>query len=63
MEQNNVQINLSIPENYRNLLRRMAAERMLSDPSEVVSGASIASELLVKALRELAGETKKEGGN
>ncbi|HQB28786.1 MAG TPA: hypothetical protein PLO29_07530 [Paludibacter sp.] len=60
---NNVQINLSIPEQYRNLLRRMAAERVMSDPSEVVTGSSIATELLVTALKEISGETKKEGGN
>jgi len=59
---NNVQINLSIPEQYRNLLRRMAAERVMSDPSEVVTGASIATELLVTALKEISGETKSEGG-
>ena len=60
---NNVQINLSIPEQYRNLLRRMAAERVMSDPSEVVTGSSIATELLVTALKEVSGEMKKEGGN
>jgi len=58
---NNVQINLSIPEQYRNLLRRMAAERVMSDPSEVVTGSSIATELLVAALKEVSGETKKKG--
>lgn len=56
---NNVQINLSIPEQYRNLLRRMAAERVMSDPSEVVTGSSIATELLVTALKEISGETKE----
>jgi hypothetical protein len=59
---NNVQINLSIPEQYRNLLRRMAAERVMCDPSQVVTGASIATDLLLTALRKLAGE-KNEGGN
>jgi len=58
----NVQINLSIPEQYRNLLRRMAAERVMSDPSQVVTGASIATELLVTALKEISGEIKSEGG-
>ena len=57
----NVQINLSIPEQYRNLLRRMAAERVMSDPREVVTGASIATELLVTTLKEISGEMKKEG--
>lgn len=60
---NNVQINLSIPEQYRNLLRRMAAERVMSDPSHSVTGASIATELLLTALKEITGETKSEGEN
>ena len=57
-----IQINLAIPERYRNLLRRMAAERVMSDPSQVTTGASIATELLLGALKEIAGETK-EGEN
>jgi len=56
---NNVQINLSIPERYRDLLRRMAAERVMSDPSQVVTGASIATELLLSALKNIAGEGGK----
>ena len=59
----NVQINLSIPERYRNLLRRMAAERIMENPAQVVTGASIATELLLNALKEVAGETTKEGEN
>jgi hypothetical protein len=39
----------------------MAAERVMSDPSEVVTGASIATELLVTALKSISGEKKKEG--
>jgi len=56
-----IQLNMAIPERYRNLLRRMAAERMMSDPSEVITGTSIATEILLTALREINGETKKEG--
>jgi len=58
-----IQLNLAIPERYRNLLRRMAAERVMSDPSQVVTGASIATEMLLNALKEVAGETAQEGGN
>jgi len=58
----NVQINLSIPEHYRNLLRKMAAEKMMKDPSQVVTGASIATELLLEALKKIMGETER-GGN
>jgi hypothetical protein len=61
-EEKRIQINLAIPECYRNLLRRMAAERMMEDPSEIVSGTSIATEILLSALTEIAGEAK-EGEN
>jgi hypothetical protein len=56
-----IQLNLAIPERYRNLLRRMAAERMMSDPNQIVSGTSIASELLLTELKKIAGEDIKEG--
>jgi len=59
----NVQLNLAIPEHYRNLLRRMAAEKVMNDPSEVVTGASIATELLLQALREISEEEKNGGEN
>ena len=54
-----IQLNMVIPERYRNLLRRMAAERVMSDPSQVVTGASIATELLLSALKNIAGEGGK----
>lgn len=59
----NVQINLSIPEHFRNLLRKMAAERVMGDPTEVVTGASIAAELLLATLRETLTQEKNEGEN
>lgn len=58
-----IQLNLSIPERYRNLLRRMAAERVMENPGQIVTGASIATELLLTALNKITGETTKEGGN
>ncbi len=54
-----VQLNLAIPEQYRNLLRRMAAERMMSDPCRVITGSSLAAELLITTLQEITGETKE----
>lgn len=64
MEQSkNVQINLSIPERYRNLLRRMAAERVMENPDQVVTGASIATALLLEALKEIGHCDQEEGGN
>lgn len=58
-----IQMNLAIPEQYRNLLRRMAAERVMNDPGQVVTGSTIATELLLSKLKEISGELKKEGGN
>ena len=48
-----IQINLAIPEHYRDLLRKLAAERILEDPGQVVSGASIATDILIAALNEI----------
>ena len=56
-----IQMNLAIPERYRNLLRRMAAEKMMENPEQVVTGTSIATEMLLNALKEIVGETKREG--
>ena len=33
-DEKKIQINLAIPERYRNLLRRMAAERMMANPEQ-----------------------------
>ena len=48
-----IQLNLAIPEHYRDLLRKLAAERILEDPGQVVSGASIATDILIAALKEI----------
>ena len=55
-----IQINLVIPTHFRDLLRKMAAKQNLKDPGQVVSGASIAAEILITALKEIQG---KEGQN
>ena len=60
-EENKIQLNLSIPERYRNLLRRMAAERIMENPGQIISGTSIATEILLTELKRIAGETTKEG--
>jgi hypothetical protein len=56
-----IQLNLAIPESYRNLLRRMAAKRMMKNPNEVVTGTSIATELLLCALDEIGKFDNEEG--
>ncbi len=52
MNQNNfVQVNMALPEHYRNLLRKMAAKRNLENPSHrVASGTSVAIEILTDHL-------------
>lgn len=57
----NVAFMLSIPEKYRNLLRKMAAERNLSNPNEVTSAARIGSMIIIDYLRAL--ESKDGGSN
>ena len=57
-----VHFNIFIPEHYRNLLRKMAAEKMMENPGKVVTGASIAAEILLSALDEI-GKFKQEGEN
>ncbi|MDM7987102.1 MAG: hypothetical protein QUS13_07210 [Smithella sp.] len=59
---NNVQLNLSIPERYRSLLRRMAAERVMENPNLVATGSSIATELLMSALNDIGKFDDEEGG-
>jgi hypothetical protein len=59
-----IQINLAIPEHYRNQLRRMAAEKMIKNPWQTTTGTAIATKLLLKALDEIEksneeGETEK----
>jgi hypothetical protein len=56
------QLNLAIPERYRNLLRRMAAERMMKNPWQTITGTAIATKLLLSALDEI-GKFNDEGGN
>jgi hypothetical protein len=58
-----IQINLAIPESYRNFLRRMAAERMMQNPEQPITGTGVATELLLAALNEIGKfnvENKKE---
>ena len=62
-DEKKIQINLAIPESYRNFLRRMAAERMMENPWQTTTGTAIATELLISALNEIGKfdvENKKE---
>jgi hypothetical protein len=56
MEARKVQLNLYVPEKYRDQLQRMAAKRMLENPRRAVSGATIAAEILCEHLESLKEE-------
>ena len=52
----NVPILISLPRKFRDLLRRMAAERNLANPDQVISGAQIASKIICDHLLNLENE-------
>jgi len=45
-----VPLMLSIPKNFRNQLRRMAAEQNLKNPDQVTSASTIAKEIICEHL-------------
>ena len=61
-DEKKIQLNLAIPESYRNLLRRMAAKRMMENPVQTITGTGIATELLLAALDEIGKFDYEEGG-
>ena len=58
MKTKKVQLNLYIPEAYKNILGRMAGERMLGNPSKPASASQIGAEII----REYLDKLKKENG-
>lgn len=52
-----VQLNLYIPEDLRDRLQKIAANRMLKDPKRKCSAIKVATEIILNYLEE-----KKEGG-
>ena len=54
MEEKIVQLNITIPEKYRSVLRKIAAERMLEDTQVISSAAQIAREIICSHLDEVA---------
>lgn len=61
-EEKYIQLNIVIPERYRNLLRRIAAERMMENPSRNITGTGIATELLLSVLNDIGKFNDEEGG-
>ena len=53
-----VQLNLYVPEHYRDMLQRLAAERMLENPKRSASASKIGAEILCEYLEKL-GEAER----
>lgn len=48
-----LQLNLYLPDNYRDMLQRMAAERMLKNPRRAATASRVAAEILCEHLQNL----------
>jgi len=57
-----IQLNLSIPERYRNLLRKLAAERNLKDPFKVASATSVGTSIFLEVMGQIEQERAKQAG-
>jgi hypothetical protein len=58
METKKVQLNLYLPEKYRNMLQRMAGQRMLENPRRSATASKIGAEILCDYLEKLS-ETER----
>ena len=57
-----IQLNMSIPERYRNLLRKLAAELNFKDPFRVASATSVGTGIFLEAMRQIEENRAKEAG-
>ncbi len=48
-----LQLNLYLPDNYRDMLQRMAAERMLQNPRRAATASRVAAEIICEHLQNL----------
>ena len=53
-----VQLNLYLPEAHRDMLQRMAGERMVKDPKRSASASKVGAEIICEYLEKL-GETER----
>jgi hypothetical protein len=60
MEHKKVQLNLYVLEKHRDMLQRIAAERMLKDPKKSVTGSKIGADIIAEYLEKIW-ETEKQG--
>jgi hypothetical protein len=64
MNNKKVQLNLYVPEEYRDLLQRMAAERMMKNPKRSATASKIGAEIIceyLEKLREVKARKNSEG--
>ena len=54
-----VQLNLYLPIQYRDILRKLAAERCLEDPNRVCTAAGLGKEIICKYLEEKVDSQKE----
>ncbi len=62
MKTKKVQLNLYILEAYKNMLGRMAAERMLLNPCKSASASQIGAEIIREYLKKIETETNSAKG-
>lgn len=60
MKKTKVQLNLYILEHYRDMLQRMAAERMLKNPKRSVSASKIGAEIIAEYLENLGATERSD---
>ena len=59
--QDKVQVNICLPRYFRGMLRKIAAERMVENPDNVESAASVGAEIIKEYLNEQdANKNEKE---
>jgi len=54
-----VQFNLLIPEQYRDMLRKMAAEEIYRNPEKVISASQIGARIICDFLRNMEDEGER----
>jgi hypothetical protein len=59
MENKKVQLNLYVPEQHRDMLQKIAAERMLKNPKRSVTASKIGAEVIAEYLEKLWEEERK----
>jgi hypothetical protein len=59
-DQDKVQLNICLSRNYRGMLRKIAAKRLVAEPDRLESAASVGAEIIKGYLDELEINTQKK---